>query len=117
MVDVSGQVIEGHVPAAAVEKLIAKPAVKGVAVARQLLAATAHRRSRTDVAVLASSSWHAHSCPSAVSFRFCNIPQSSTECGAWHCFRSVTSCCSSTFSEATCSRPFAMWPSSKSSTR
>jgi hypothetical protein len=32
VVDASGQVIEGHVPAAAVRKLIAKPAVKGVAV-------------------------------------------------------------------------------------
>jgi hypothetical protein len=32
VVDASGQVIEGHVPAAAVKKLIAKPAVKGVAV-------------------------------------------------------------------------------------
>jgi len=33
VVDASGQVIEGHVPAAAVEKLIASPSVKGVAVA------------------------------------------------------------------------------------
>jgi hypothetical protein len=32
VVDASGQVIEGHVPAAAVKKLIAKPALKGVAV-------------------------------------------------------------------------------------
>lgn len=32
VVDASGQVIEGHVPAAAVKKLIAKPVVKGVAV-------------------------------------------------------------------------------------
>jgi len=32
VVDASGQVIEGHVPAAAIEKLIAKPSVKGVAV-------------------------------------------------------------------------------------
>ncbi|HVK96037.1 MAG TPA: DUF411 domain-containing protein [Noviherbaspirillum sp.] len=32
VVDASGQVIEGHVPAAAVKKLIATPAVKGVAV-------------------------------------------------------------------------------------
>lgn len=32
VVDGSGQVIEGHVPAAAVKKLIAKPEVKGVAV-------------------------------------------------------------------------------------
>lgn len=31
VVDASGQVIEGHVPAAAVKKLIAQPAVKGVA--------------------------------------------------------------------------------------
>ncbi len=32
VVDASGQIIEGHVPSAAVKKLIAKPAVKGVAV-------------------------------------------------------------------------------------
>ena len=32
VVDASGQVMEGHVPAAAVKKLIANPAVKGVAV-------------------------------------------------------------------------------------
>lgn len=32
VVDASGQVIEGHVPASAVEKLIAQPKVKGVAV-------------------------------------------------------------------------------------
>lgn len=32
VVDTSGQLIEGHVPAAAVKKLIAKPSVKGVAV-------------------------------------------------------------------------------------
>ncbi|HCY63198.1 MAG TPA: CopG family transcriptional regulator [Oxalobacteraceae bacterium] len=32
VVDASGQVMEGHVPAAAVKKLIAKPSVKGVAV-------------------------------------------------------------------------------------
>jgi hypothetical protein len=32
VVDASGQVIEGHVPAAAIKKLIAKPVVKGVAV-------------------------------------------------------------------------------------
>lgn len=32
VVDASGQVIEGHVPAAAVRKLIDRPAVKGVAV-------------------------------------------------------------------------------------
>src|SRR5438105_1003606 len=32
VVDASGQVIEGHVPAAAIKKLIAKPGVKGVAV-------------------------------------------------------------------------------------
>lgn len=32
VVDKSGQVIEGHVPAAAVAKLIAQPAVKGLAV-------------------------------------------------------------------------------------
>lgn len=32
VVDATGQVIEGHVPAAAVAKLIAKPAAKGVAV-------------------------------------------------------------------------------------
>ncbi len=32
VVDASGQVMEGHVPAAAVAKLIATPAVKGVAV-------------------------------------------------------------------------------------
>lgn len=32
VVDKSGQVIEGHVPAAAVAKLIARPEVKGVAV-------------------------------------------------------------------------------------
>ena len=32
VVDKSGQVIEGHVPAAAVSKLIARPSVKGVAV-------------------------------------------------------------------------------------
>lgn len=32
VVDTSGQVIEGHVPATAVKKLIAQPALKGVAV-------------------------------------------------------------------------------------
>lgn len=32
VVDASGQVIEGHVPATAVKKLIAKPSVKGAAV-------------------------------------------------------------------------------------
>lgn len=32
VVDASGQVLEGHVPAAALAKLIAKPSVKGVAV-------------------------------------------------------------------------------------
>ncbi|WP_136416274.1 MULTISPECIES: DUF411 domain-containing protein [Oxalobacteraceae] len=32
VIDKSGQVIEGHVPAKAVNKLIARPAVKGVAV-------------------------------------------------------------------------------------
>lgn len=32
VLDASGQIIEGHVPAAAVKKLIAKSAVKGVAV-------------------------------------------------------------------------------------
>lgn len=32
IVDASGQVIEGHVPATAVQKLIAQPRVKGVAV-------------------------------------------------------------------------------------
>lgn len=31
VVDATGQVIEGHVPAAAINKLIAQPAVKGVA--------------------------------------------------------------------------------------
>lgn len=31
VVDVSGQVIEGHVPAAAIKKLIAQPKIKGVA--------------------------------------------------------------------------------------
>ena len=32
VIDKSGQVIEGHVPAAAVKKLIARPSVKGVSV-------------------------------------------------------------------------------------
>lgn len=32
VVDASGQVVEGHVPASALAKLIASPAVKGVAV-------------------------------------------------------------------------------------